>query len=194
MKPLLTFAAAALIAGIPATQANAATLIIDVSGINSVGAQGDPGNTVQSYNIGAGSIITGIAYNVTLEAFSPSWLSELVFSFEDSTQSAGVFLTPGFTDSFSGVGSYSDAASLVDLGLSFAVGADGVLRTEFFEGFDDSSISPDGIWQSGTITITYDTVAGAIPEPATWGLMILGFGAIGGAMRRRRTTTSVRFA
>ena len=194
MKPLLTFAAAALIAGIPATQANAATLIIDVSGINSVGEQGDTGNTVQSYNIGAGSIITGIAYDVTLEAFSPSWLSELVFSFQDSNQSAGVFLTPGFADSFSGVGSYADAASLVDLGLSFAVGADGILRTEFFEGFDDSGISPDGVWQSGTITITYDTVAGAIPEPATWGLMILGFGAIGGAMRRRRTTTSVRFA
>jgi PEP-CTERM motif len=27
---------------------------------------------------------------------------------------------------------------------------------------------------------------GAIPEPATWAMMILGFGMIGGAMRRRR--------
>ena len=27
--------------------------------------------------------------------------------------------------------------------------------------------------------------AGAVPEPATWALMILGFGAVGGAMRRR---------
>lgn len=31
---------------------------------------------------------------------------------------------------------------------------------------------------------------GAVPEPATWGMMILGFGVIGFAMRRRRT---VRF-
>ncbi|WEK44717.1 MAG: choice-of-anchor C family protein [Candidatus Sphingomonas colombiensis] len=30
------------------------------------------------------------------------------------------------------------------------------------------------------------TFAG-VPEPATWGLMILGFGAVGGAMRRRNT-------
>jgi hypothetical protein len=29
------------------------------------------------------------------------------------------------------------------------------------------------------------TVAGGVPEPATWGLMILGFGAVGGAMRTR---------
>lgn len=28
--------------------------------------------------------------------------------------------------------------------------------------------------------------AGAVPEPATWAFMIFGFGAIGGAMRRRR--------
>ncbi|SIN62103.1 PEP-CTERM protein-sorting domain-containing protein [Parasphingorhabdus marina DSM 22363] len=29
---------------------------------------------------------------------------------------------------------------------------------------------------------------GAVPEPATWAFMILGFGAIGGAMRRQRKT------
>ncbi|KQT33536.1 hypothetical protein ASG29_05715 [Sphingomonas sp. Leaf412] len=34
----------------------------------------------------------------------------------------------------------------------------------------------------------------AVPEPATWGLMILGFGMVGGAMRRRAVKTAVRFA
>ncbi len=29
---------------------------------------------------------------------------------------------------------------------------------------------------------------GAVPEPATWAMMITGFGFVGGAMRRRRTT------
>jgi hypothetical protein len=28
--------------------------------------------------------------------------------------------------------------------------------------------------------------AGAVPEPGTWALMLLGFGGIGMAMRRRR--------
>jgi PEP-CTERM motif len=36
-------------------------------------------------------------------------------------------------------------------------------------------------------------VAGAVPEPATWGLMLVGFGIVGGAMRRRQRT-SVSFA
>lgn len=35
---------------------------------------------------------------------------------------------------------------------------------------------------------------GSVPEPATWALMILGFGAIGGSMRYRRKSTAVSFA
>jgi PEP-CTERM motif len=34
----------------------------------------------------------------------------------------------------------------------------------------------------------------AVPEPATWALMILGFGLVGGAMRRRKPTTKFNFA
>ncbi len=41
-----------------------------------------------------------------------------------------------------------------------------------------------------------DTMAiAAVPEPATWAMMILGFGLIGGAMRSRKTvTTKVAYA
>ena len=40
---------------------------------------------------------------------------------------------------------------------------------------------------------TANAVAG-VPEPTTWALMVLGFGAIGGAMRRRAKVTAVTFA
>ena len=43
--------------------------------------------------------------------------------------------------------------------------------------------------QSASLTVT----AGAVPEPASWAMMIGGFGAVGGAMRRR-TRVAVRFA
>jgi hypothetical protein len=35
------------------------------------------------------------------------------------------------------------------------------------------------------------TVGGAVPEPATWGMMVLGFGLAGGALRSRRRTITV---
>ena len=38
------------------------------------------------------------------------------------------------------------------------------------------------------------SLPGGVPEPATWALMILGFGAVAGAMRRRQAKTTVRFA
>jgi hypothetical protein len=34
------------------------------------------------------------------------------------------------------------------------------------------------------------TAAAAVPEPGTWAMMLLGFGAIGYSMRRRRSTTA----
>ena len=39
---------------------------------------------------------------------------------------------------------------------------------------------------NGSYVGTLSFVAGAIPEPSTWALMILGFGAIGFGMRRRK--------
>ncbi len=38
--------------------------------------------------------------------------------------------------------------------------------------------------------VSFAPAGGAIPEPATWALMILGFGLVGGMMRRRASTPS----
>jgi hypothetical protein len=35
------------------------------------------------------------------------------------------------------------------------------------------------------------TDLGAVPEPATWGMMIIGFGAMGSAMRARRRANAL---
>ncbi|WP_445190795.1 PEPxxWA-CTERM sorting domain-containing protein [Sphingomonas sp. Tas61C01] len=52
--------------------------------------------------------------------------------------------------------------------------------------------------QSGLLLGDYTggfTIAAAVPEPASWALMIMGFGAVGNAMRRRSAVqTSVSFA
>lgn len=155
----------------------------DVSGIYSNEEYGSPLNEVFNLDVGAGSWVTGIGWDVTITAYDPSWLSEMQVAFEDSSQSSGVFLTVGVGDSFSGEASYSSPiVNLVDLGLNFQVGADGKLRLEFFEGFNDFDADHDGIWDRGTLSIEVTQV----PEPSTYALMLVGLaGAVAIARRRR---------
>lgn len=170
----------------------ATPLTVNVAGIQSVGEFGDPGNTVLTYNVGANSTITAISYSVNVTAFSPSWLSEIGLAFTPSDANGGVFFTPGFANANSGTGTYSDSADLTDLGLAFSVGADGILRLEFFEDFDDGTVNPDGIWNFGTITFEIDGFVppvdpgtpGEVPEPATALLMAAGLGMLGYGRRR----------
>jgi hypothetical protein len=50
-----------------------------------------------------------------------------------------------------------------------------VIKDNSYSG-ESENVGPSGSW----------TVANAVPEPATWVMMLLGFGLIGGVMRRNR--------
>ncbi|WP_137171615.1 PEP-CTERM sorting domain-containing protein [Massilia sp. HP4] len=172
----------------------AAPVTIDVGGIQSGGQFGDSRNTVYSYNVGAGATILSVNYSFNVTAYSPSWLSEIGFAISDSSVTEGVLFTPGFLSDFGGTASYSDNVILADEGLGFNVGADGLLRVEFYDDFNDSAVNPDSIWNFGTITITYspdiDPPTTDVPEPATAllmgaGIMMMGYG------RRRRTLQKI---
>ena len=84
-----------------------------------------------------------------------------------------------YNDDFPTIGIPGFTASLMTGTSYFAV----------ISGFENDDV---GAW-----TLTVDgpgtaILAGVVPEPATWALMILGFGAVGGALRRR--TAKVAFA
>jgi len=59
-----------------------------------------------------------------------------------------------------------------------------------FDGYSSVAVKNNGSAQ-GRVTQNIGPVevpiAAAIPEPATWGLMILGFGGVGAMIRRRKT-------
>jgi len=156
--------------------------LIDVTGILSQGSFGDAGNTVLTFNVGANVRIIGLSFDVNLEAYDPSWLSEIRVTLTNNGVTEGVHFRPGVGSNDSGVGSYSGSSDYVDLGLDFAVDADGILRLEFNESFDDDGLDPDGKWLSGSLTV----MTNAVPEPSTYGLMALGLIAVGAVARRRK--------
>ena len=47
---------------------------------------------------------------------------------------------------------------------------------------------------ASTLTISRAAVVAAVPEPSTWAMMLVGFGAIGFAARRRRAKVAIRAA
>jgi len=64
--------------------------------------------------------------------------------------------------------------------------------TAFYR-FDAGKSLDSFSFQNGSVSGVSLYKTGAVPEPATWGLMILGIGMAGAAMRRRQTAT-VRYA
>ena len=181
-------ALASLLAASAIAAADTFTTTVDVSGLQSDAEYGDPANWTNVLNLGAlhsgfeNFVITGIGYDLNLTANDPSWLSEITFSFEETSQVEGVFLNPAFEDENPGTGAYSSGGivDLVALDLDFALLADNSLRLELFEGWDDASVSIDGVVNQGLLTIQYE--AQPVPEPAT--LAALGVGAA--ALLRRR--------
>jgi len=173
---------------------SAAPLVVNIANISSWGELGDEANTVLTYDVGANATITSMSYDVNVTANRPSWLSELGLAFTNSTVTRGVLLAPGGFDDFAGTATYAASIDLVAESLSFMVGSDGILRLEFFEGFDDSGLNPDGVWNFGTLTFNVEAgtpevpgdpgTPGEVPEPATALLIAAGLGMLG--YRRRR--------
>lgn len=176
MKKLALIAAFAA----SALAAQAAILDIELDDVLSVDPLGDPLNTVLDFDLGGMADVVGIGWDVEIFADSPSWLSEAVVAFQDSSSATYVLLTPGVGDNAPGTQSYSSGGivDLIGLGLDFTV-ADGILRLEFFDSFDDYPNDWDAIW-NGHIQVEYNVV----PEPATMAALGLGLAAM--ARRRRK--------
>lgn len=50
------------------------------------------------------------------------------------------------------------------------------------------------VFGSSSAAFEIDEIAAAIPEPATWAMMIFGFGMVGSTLRNRKSRTKVSFA
>lgn len=151
---------------------------VPVAGIESRDAQGAGGNVVVNLNLGAGTIVNGIGWNVVLTAEGESWQSEMAVGF-GSGGTTFINLRPGAGVNSPGQGAFT-SNGIIKLSTvplpDMVVAADGILRLEFFETFDDVAGVRDGIWKSGFINLQI------VPTPGAASL----FGLAGLAAARRR--------
>jgi hypothetical protein len=173
-KVVVSLVAAAALCG--ASAANAAITIVD----QSVGdiTVGTPDNTTIP-NFVNFDTTTNIATTVNpwfdfKNDQTGSYIFDLTSSTRDATITLEQVLSDGATvvvDEVHGTGRFLELDSSVLL-------ADTTYR------FTYTFNTPDG---GGTVSGNASFYTAAVPEPATWAMMLLGFGGIGFAMRRRRT-------
>lgn len=101
--------------------------------------------------------------------------------FDPQNAGQGLYDRIGFRREAGGPGFWIESYHYFDLG---AFGQNGTYASLL-------GINPATLRVSGTADPT-----GAVPEPATWAMLILGFGLVGGAMRsaKRRQTATIAFA
>ena len=179
----LSFAAAALAS--TAAHAQVATIGIpaagdtydSASGSGTITAGGQTGPLWQAGNnvtspVTTTTLSSADAYSFTAPiSFNILTENEYFNILVNGTQVGTFTVDPGMT-SVSGSGSLASI-----LGPDFQVA---FIVAQTVDPGDGSIKFSDG----GTFTLS--GAAGAVPEPATWALMLLGFGGIGVAMRRRR--------
>lgn len=74
-------------------------------------------------------------------------------------------------------------------GFGIFLGADqlsGAAVSTFYLGYDDQINRQDDDHDDMIIRAVVSSVRTAVPEPATWAMLLAGFGLVGGALRRRK--------
>ena len=186
-----------------AAPASAATFVYGGSG----GGLPDRVNFSSSITVADNFVIEDV--NLTLNNLRHTFFADLVISL--SKVGSGTVLladTNGGGSNPNGNFTFDDEASTSVTAVNTAGGSFRPLQS--LSAFDGGNAA--GTWQlnirdqfgadsgslgSWTLTLT-GAQAGAVPEPATWAMMMLGFGFVGGAMRsakrRRKQKVSVSYA
>lgn len=110
-------------------------------------------------------------------------------------------LAPAFPTIFGGADNFLFVTGLpfTDLGVSFSL-ANGTFANLFLDDVSTGEYFATNLAGSTGRTnaigvFTYSAANAAVPEPATWAMMLLGFGAMGYAVRRRgKVDARIRFA
>jgi acetyl-CoA carboxylase carboxyltransferase component len=190
--------ATALIAAVPAS---ATTLASYTSGTSS--ATFVPGQSFTVAGAGTFNDIRFNFYNASLQAIATGSLYLFTSEYTGTTQALasttanriGVAAASGSTYAF-------DLSTILTAGTVYYAYAD---RSFTLSGTASGTYAGGNAYTANSgsfaaltaqdINFTVTGTPPAVPEPASWAMMILGMGAVGGALRRRsKVSTTVKFA
>lgn len=145
-----------------------------------MGGQGDPYLSVGTPNAGTASFsFAGLDGGGAIQI-------GLDYGSADAYNSFILYLSDGTTETFTGqqvidfgIADGNQSASNTNGRLTFTGGA-GQVITRIDLASSQAVLEADNIG-----------VIAAVPEPGTWGMMLLGFGAMGASLRRRRRSSTV---
>jgi len=190
------------IAGLGQATVQGSQQLISVNGLTSNGDydSGDPSNSSFTYNIGAGFQVTGVGWEVTVDAVSPSWLSESSMAIvTNSGDISGLFLAPGAGDDNAGIVDYNSGGIIMFADVSIPpilANEFGDIYLERFESFDDASVDPDSIWSDpgsgvvlppGLTLVVEPTELCDVPSDVPW----LSVDQVAGSTASGDTTTVI---
>lgn len=188
--------AATLLGGIAAVPATATVLTFDsYTPLNSCGT-----------SVSTGGLTFTQSSGICVSVWDPNPLSSngtpgLIYGYGNliiTVTGGGVFSLGNFLAGISwysaetsylinAVGTYADnttvngSFTIVDSFSSYFAGG-GYFKQIEFSGLPDGYVAIDNF--------DVDVIAGGVPEPASWAMLIAGFGLVGAGMRRRRTAVA----
>lgn len=189
---------AALVSAPLASPANAARILISFSGADERGPVSGTteydttqGEWLPTNNYPANTFLRGYSslplqvYSNTLSGYQT--MDRATVRYSPDYQSLGLNYE---TDGILFGGGWS--AISLELALPATVGLDNGLPDGFPSFSGTGTFVSLGRMGGVPVAIRYDAfrLSSAVPEPATWGLMIVGFAAVGGALRVRRKEAS----
>lgn len=176
-------AAAVTVTGVSATRGNGVTVISQGPGLLEVDFLVRATSPIR-IDVSADAEETGFGFNSLVDIFTAVEMGQNVRSLTLSLTGATFTQIGDIAPSFAGFStSLNSAATLLTITFE-APGEPNAVLLGSLAGTRDFGISFDP--NSGSAASL--SLQAAVPEPATWAMLIIGFGSVGATLRRRRTT------